>query len=1280
MSEATPTSSSHRAVLELPDSVRLSGTVSAEGDTHLVLRGVRMVGAGGGARLRLQQGLAATLRFDDLADRHGSIGETAVTIAGVDGNNLRLAPADDGAARCHQALRARATPSRRRASSEAGEALIDTIENRSLAELRNRFDSFQAALNDYLLDLSSRGNRGGVGANDIYDSIKILKRQREAVAEAYLAHIAQCFRDLTPERGPERQPGRENAVDTLDLVDLDEFENSLAVNRLIGAGRERHGPALECLTLRLAQLVGADPLALRLPVHVTELSKALHLSLRDRHISHDVTPRIFEVFQRDFIKPLDSFYAPLNQVLVNAGVLPGLEEEIRTKGSVLERRAAEAAGRRTPRPSRERPAPNGVAEKAGEPTRREPEAAGDDTGAPMAPEVLYQSVIDALNFRREFESGEGAAPGGERLADTDSVVDALASLQHDPGLRGELSERGSLSAYLADNSDRIKALEGTGGLTPDSLNQLDLVDNLFNTIRSQLDLSQRLRPALGELQVPLAKLALLEPRFFLDDSHAARAVVDKLSQLAVSGNFPNKTLEERVATIIDGIVDQYDRDSGVFDTALSHIDKLVEQQSSAHARNVERVVKTQEGQERLRRSRTQVDEAIRERLDAPEAPAVLLDLIEKGWRDLLVLTHLKDGPDSDAWRDHLRTLDLLAEWLNEQKEDSAEDMTVQRGLESDPFVDMLEQQITSELPANVELETVFAELREVLAGEKAVLSRSVGEDGFATPESPRQFRQRLAKTQRLRRWVERVEQLEPGTRLSYRDRQGERRRMELAWVNPDRDRFIFVNERGQKIADMNSVQLARLLSRGAKPPSPAENLSLVDQSMYGTLEAVQKSLSFSRNHDQLTRLINRGTFIDQVKRALHHANRKGSQHAVLHLNIDRFALVNEVYDHVAGDQVLAEFARLLAQLHGRKMSSARLGEDDFGILLVDHDRERALAAAEKIRADIESSSVDIDGELVSFTVSIGIAPIMEYSPDVDTVVQSAAAAVRQAKERGRNQVAWFEDSLENIRRYRRERKDSRQFLEQALATERFVLRAQPIVQTAVRGDRPASRHYEILLGLKEKDGSLVSPEKFIATAERHGFMTVVDRWVVREAFRWISQLMDVQKVVPSLAINLSGTSITDDAFMEYLFEQISEFGVGTNRLTFEITETGTITNLVKAADFVRAFRSIGCRFSLDDFGTGLASYNYLRELPVDFVKIDGTFITAIDENRNDYTMARSINDLAHFLGQETIAESVENDRIIVCLEEIGVDYLQGWGVGHPRPLDEIARELASLDK
>ena len=660
---------------------------------------------------------------------------------------------------------------------------------------------------------------------------------------------------------------------------------------------------------------------------------------------------------------------------------------------------------------------------------------------------------------------------------------------------------------------------------------------------------------------------------------------------------------------------------------------------------------------------------------------MLQDLIDCGWRDLLVLTHVRDGPASAAWAEQIKTLDLLCLWLKERQDGEVDDdLNVQRSMEAEPFIGLIGQQISSALPTNMAHEEVLEELRAVLAGNIEIEIAPVRREQSNIDPEPTEVRARIEDLPRLRRWVNRVEQLERNSWLTYRDKSGKKKRMQLAWHSPLRDRYIFVNERGQKVADLSAIQLARQLSRGVQPPAPADRLSVFDQSMYHTLEHVQKSLSFARNHDSLTKLINRDTFNDQLKRALRHSQLKHAQHALLYINIDQFKLVNEVYDRISGDQVLLEFARLLAQLHGKKSSSARMGADEFAVLILDRSIVEAVQIAEKIRGDIAASSMDIDGENVSFTVSIGVAAILEHSPDVEEIVDAARSAMRHAKQQGRNRVVQFEEAQSRVSDYKLEQTRTRQDLEDALASDRFILRAQPILQTAVNDRSHATLHYELLLGLVNKDGSLSSPADFIRSAERYGFMTLVDRWVVREAFTWISQLMDEQKVVPHLAINLSGASVTDNSFMEYLLEQISEFGVGTSRLCFEITETGTISNLVKAADFVRSFRNLGCKFSIDDFGTGLASHNYLRELPVDYVKIDGSFITGIAKSRSDYAMARSINDLAHFLGQETIAESVESDAIIVKLEEIGVDYLQGWGVGRPKPLAEVTADLSSLEK
>ncbi len=1317
MPEPVAQQSTLSAKLDLADGTRLVGDLSALPDGGLQLAASRVLRkSASGREPVLQSGTGAQLVLD--ADPvAGPPAASAVTLQQVKGDTIRLAFADAGA------TSAKALLSRLKSTSPAPVAtaippappsILESFQADSLGRLEKLLKPFLVDLANFLFDLSTQVRQSSSDQNVFYDATIAIRRNLGPLSADVVRQLKALYLDPTPEQEQEKlQPAAAEQEGDLNLVDTADFESSLALERMVTQGEELYRVPLEALVIRYASLIDADPNRVRLPIHMRPLCRAFQHTVAAQHYPAPVLLKVFEYFTRSFLQELKAYYHRLNQDLASQGIRPGLEQEISAKGSLLKRRAASRPViRKAPAtapaqaPAAEHaPAGATLAEMAraisGSHPASQPGLQGPANSQQAKYDNIYKSVIDALNFRRSADDGAPAtgydlppaggawdggrlttgAPGRQQLANAGDIARALGALQRDAAVRAAVEKGNSLREYLANNKQSLGDLKDTSGLTEDSLNQLDLVDNLFGTIKSQLDLSTELRPALGDLHIPLAKLALLDPHFFLERNHPARITLDKLAQLSTSANFPNKALEGRIAEIVHQIVTDYDSDIAVFDSALEKIDKLVAQQERALSRNVERVVRIQEGQEKLQKAQQAVERVISARVKTAHAPRVLVDLVDNGLRDLLVLTHIKEGPHSRAWKDHLKNLEQLQVWLSAQDQPGAnQEMITQRGLEAGTLIDMIEQQIASGLPTNVSHQRVLDELRDIVGGNREVEFTDYSAIAAEARVEPAQLRAKIEDLPRLRRWVMRVEQMQKDTWLTYRDKAGQKVRMQLAWVSADRDRFIFVNERGQKVADMSNIQLARQLSRGMQPPAPADKLPLVDRSLYQTLEHVQKTLSFARNHDSLTKLINRATFLDQMGRALRHAQQKGSQHAVLYLNIDQFSLVNEVYDRIHGDQVLLEFARLLAQLHGKKSSTARIESDSFAVLLLDRTLEQAQQVAEKIRKDIAASSVDIEGEKISFTVSIGVVPIRGDSPEVGQILNSARTTMHHAKEQGRNRVVQFEETRAAASTYTQDKLRAKRDLEQAVATDRFVLQAQPIVQTRISGDIVEQLHYELLLGLANKDGSLASPQDFILSAERYGFMTLVDRWVVREAFSWISQLMDAQKVIPSLSINLSGTSVTDDSFMDYLFEQISEYGVGTSRICFEITETGTISNLVKAADFVRAFRNIGCKFSIDDFGTGLASHNYLRELPVDYVKIDGSFITNIHNNRNDYAIARSINDLAHFLGQETIAESVENDAIVAKLREIGVDYLQGWGVGRPKILSEVAKDLSSIEK
>ncbi len=1354
MPEASSPPLPQAAVLVLDESVSLGGSVSRLSPESIDLQSLRVLdGKQTAGKVSLTAGARGVLTINDSGGK--PLPALTVEISKAAGQVLTLTPAEDQALTIRSVIAALtpndvdpsqsnsdevkqspALPShpgdrpvlRGKTGRGADRATLEALRTQSTEGLGKLFLEFLDSLCDHLFDLSNLEGTSS-GHNRHYEVMNGVKRGRDNIYKAFRQRIDDYFDNLVPDDKAQAAAETNNALDDLNLVDLGEFENDLALDRVIKTGENMYGAAMESLTIRLAEVIDEEARQVRLPVNVAQLSRALRSSLGGLEIPQDIMAELLDYYTANFLRRLGEYYEKQNALLRNRGINPGLDDQIARHGTVLNRTSPSVRDTRTAPDTENKTRTEtedalAEADRTANATLDAAESATTDgagpsaraagftsTGAPasgtgfastgtgFSPENLYNSVIAALNFRREAEmpGGElntaayatgmaagipdaGGMSAMQEPATGNALAQALSGLQQNKEARNFLQKGDSLRDYLLQNQQQLEGLQGSAGLSGESLNQIDLVDSMFGSIHNQLDVTQELRPTLHDLQIPLAKLALLEPQFFVDRRHSARGVIDSLAKLSSSANFPNKALENRIQKIVTGIVDNYDNDSEVFDKALGDVEHLVAQQERALARNVERVVKTEDGQQRLQKAQLAVNNVVRSRVRPPAAPTVLVELIESGWRDLLILTHLKEGVSSKPWKDHVKTLDLLSLWLIEQqKGDLDEDIRVQRQLEAEPFIEMIRQQISAALPTNVAHESVLDTLRSVLAGRTPIATTRISDTDGAPQPKPEEIRRKIETLPRLRRWVRRVEQLEKGTWLNYRDAEGIKHRMQLAWISEERDRYIFVNERGQKNADLTAVQLGRQLSRGVHPPAPAEQLSLVDQSLYTTLEHVQKALSFANNHDALTQLVNRETFGEQVDRALRHAQRKGSQHALLVLDIDQFALVNEVYDRVNGDLVLTEFARLLAQLHSKKISSSRLQDDEFGVLLLDRNLEQAASDADRIRSDISSSSVDIDGEKIIFNVSIGVAPVLEHSESADLVLDNANAAVRQAKELGRNRVELYQEGQEQLQAYREKQAAAIADIEQTLKTEHFLLQAQPIVKTAMKEGGDSSSHYEILLGLRSSDGGIDSPQEFILAAERYGYMVQVDQWVVREAFRWISNLMDNQKEVPNLSINISGSSVTNDSFMEYLFEQISDWGVGTSKLCFEITETGTINNLVKAADFVRAFRNIGCRFSIDDFGTGLASHNYLRELPVDYVKIDGSVITNVHNNRNDYAMAKSINDLAHFLEQETIAESVENDDIANTLKEIGVDYVQGWGVGKPRPLEDVTHELSAVE-
>jgi len=428
-----------------------------------------------------------------------------------------------------------------------------------------------------------------------------------------------------------------------------------------------------------------------------------------------------------------------------------------------------------------------------------------------------------------------------------------------------------------------------------------------------------------------------------------------------------------------------------------------------------------------------------------------------------------------------------------------------------------------------------------------------------------------------------------------------------------------------------------------------------------------RQLSYQASHDALTGLINRREFETRLQSALE-SSRSGNEHHVLcYLDMDQFKIVNDTCSHSAGDKLLKDVAAILQAGLRETDVLARVGGDEFGMLLKNCLLEDAVGITENLLAMIRT--INNDNRVVTFEVnaSIGIAVLDPGSESITAIMRRADLACYAAKDHGRNRIHIYQDGDQELTRRHGEMKWVSRLTE-AIKTERLVLYCQDIAP--VRPDSGKRHHFEVLVRMMDKAGELVMPGKFLPAAERYNLVLALDRWVIARSFAWYAASRQDQV----MSINLSGSSLADDSILGFVKDALARHSVPPSSVCFEITETAAIANLDCAIRFINELRQLGCLFALDDFGSGLSSFSYLRNLPVNYLKIDGSFIRGLDTDPVNAAMVNAIVQLGKVMGIETIAEFVENETILQLLTEIGVDYAQGYGIARPRPLDAAVTE------
>ena len=433
------------------------------------------------------------------------------------------------------------------------------------------------------------------------------------------------------------------------------------------------------------------------------------------------------------------------------------------------------------------------------------------------------------------------------------------------------------------------------------------------------------------------------------------------------------------------------------------------------------------------------------------------------------------------------------------------------------------------------------------------------------------------------------------------------------------------------------------------------------------VRSMARQLAYQATHDPLTGLVNRREFERQLEHALHSAKHHDRHHALCFLDLDQFKVVNDTCGHIAGDKLLKQLAILMEPKVSDHGVLARLGGDEFGVLLFNCSLEKGVEIAQQIRQVVRSYRFVWEDKIFEVGVSIGLVPFDAQSGGLQEIMRTADSACYIAKDQGRNRLHIYQpdDSALALRQGEMQWVHR---ISKAFDERRFYLARQSVLPLGA--DTKHRPHYEILLRMLSEDGRHVLPSDFIPAAERYDMMRDIDRWVIKSSFELIQGQSRAaygrNRTPPLYNINLSGHSLNDEAY-RFIIAQLEETGIDPSGICFEITETAAIDNLGYATSLIRRLKKLGCRFALDDFGSGLSSFGYLKTLPVDYLKIDGSFVRDMTNDLISQAMVESIHHIGHVMGLQTIAEGVENETILAKVRELGIDYAQGFAINDPQP-------------
>jgi diguanylate cyclase (GGDEF)-like protein len=1136
------------------------------------------------------------------------------------------------------------------------------------AYLEPRLDELFEMLPGELLEVAEQqGNQGQ--QQPFFDTIALVRAHRKNLPATIVSRLRQDSQGVSQGRLAQdpHSGSAPNDRHTLSLVEKNEFEDWLTIRKCISRAEISQRETLLEFQFRLDAAFGSleSPRCYN-PFAPGALCYAFCEAAKPLRLSGDVLGVALRLFHDRVLVDLRSLYDELTQLFIAAGVLPDLDVAKALSAQALKPRRTAPS---TVMPQQIGSAAPGKASRSADSTHHTPpapagpnlhRAANGDPGTidpglgPKQASKAYSTATRLWSLHKRVAVGEAIDPQGLAEAEQpepifdEASLDALLQLQQQV-LQGQmqLASPGTLREQLAQSAERQIPLSDY------ERDSADMIENLFDNIVSQEGLVEDLREEVRKLEVPLLRVMLKDPALFTADFHPARQAINHIALLSDRNSLHAGTHRKSIIKAIATILESSD-DEG-FNKALLMLDQLVAKEKRLVDRNLLRLSEACEGQHRIRQATRLLEIELNKRLVSPPVPEPVIALIEHGWKDLMMLCLFREGEDSQPWDLTLEIIDQLVARLVPGAPPRENGL-----LKIDALLRLINKGLSKVHDSEGAQTPVLARLEQLLRGELEDVPlcsyRSPVDSLQAEPTPADDFDVPGVAP----RWLKRARVLKPGQWLESRKPNEPAELMNLAWIANDFSHFALANRQGLKVAELSLVQIARGLQDGTLAICDEGSLPAIEQGLDTLVQKIYEKLAFDASHDQLTGLRTRKEFTQSLIRSVTQAQEQALKYTLIFIDLLQFKLINNTCGYEAGDRLLGETAQRLKNLAGPDAVVGRIGAAEFAILVpLDSEQEGYLLAAD-VKTDIEQRRFEEADQSFVINTAMALLGFDQHNERVMELLRSVESAAEIAKKSGNKEIQVVKPGDARLEQ-RDEVMSWVTRINRALDNNNLKIRCQQIAPLGT--DPDAQIHYEVLLTVLDEQGLHLAPGEFIKAAEEYNRMGAVDRWVVDAVLHWMHDNPDTLAQFGGFSVNLSGHSLNDESFLDFMFEALVRYQIPRDKLIFEITETVAVANLADAADFITEMRGIGCRFSLDDFGVGQSSFSYLKRLPVDFIKIDGSFISNIADDVVDYALVKSITEMGHFLDKKVIAEYVSDSRILETVRDIGLDYAQGFHLG-----------------